>query len=53
MLHPIKALDHVVSEYRDYLVTEFRAKDPALRAALEEAPDRPGFLIQEPSVRGR
>ncbi|MBM4050693.1 MAG: DEAD/DEAH box helicase, partial [Planctomycetes bacterium] len=48
MLHPIKALDHVVSEYRDYLVTEFRAKDSALRAALERELDRPGFLAQEP-----
>ena len=48
MLHPIKALDHVVSEYRGYLVTEFRAKDPALRAALEEALERQGFLAQEP-----
>ena len=32
-LHPIKALDHVIDEYADYLRTEFRAKDPKLRAA--------------------
>jgi len=31
-LHPIKALDHVIDEYADYLRTEFRAKDPKLRA---------------------
>ena len=47
-LHPILLIDHVVSEYRDYLRTEFRAKDPALRTALEEALDRPLFLAQEP-----
>ena len=46
-LHPILALDHVVHEYREYLRTEFRAKDPALRASLEEALDRPLFLAQE------
>ena len=27
-LHLIRALDHVITEYRDYLLTEFRAKDP-------------------------
>lgn len=47
-LHPIKALDHVLDEYRDYLRTEFRAKDPALRVALERELDTPGFLAQEP-----
>lgn len=47
-LHPIRALDHVVEEYRDYLRTEFRAKDPALKAALERELDRPLFLVQEP-----
>lgn len=47
-LHPIKALDHVIEEYRDYLLTEFRAKDPALREALERALEAPGFLAQEP-----
>lgn len=34
-LHPILALDQVFEEYRDYLRTEFRAKDPALKEALE------------------
>jgi len=48
MLHPVRALDHVVEEYRDYLLTEFRAKDPALKQALESQLDRPGFLAQEP-----
>ena len=47
-LHPIHALDHVLDEYRDYLRTEFRAKDPGLRAALERALDEPLFLAQEP-----
>src|SRR3954467_2710119 len=47
-LHPIKILDHVLEEYRDYLRTEFRAKDANLRAALERELDAPGFLAQEP-----
>ena len=47
-LHPIKALDHVIDEYADYLRTEFRAKDPKLRAALEAELDTPGFLAKEP-----
>ncbi len=47
-LHPIKALDHVIEEYRAYLLTEFRAKDPSLRESLERELDRPGFLAQEP-----
>lgn len=48
MLHPIRALDHVIASYRDYLTTEFRARDPQLRQALEDALDRAGFLAQEP-----
>ena len=48
MLHPIKALDHVIDSYRDYLRTEFRARDERLQAALLEALDRPLFLAQEP-----
>ena len=47
-LHPIKALDHVIDEYADYLRTEFRAKDPKLREALERELDAPRFLAQEP-----
>ncbi len=47
-LHPVRALDHVIEEYRDYLLTEFRAKDPALQAALERELDAPGFLAREP-----
>ena len=47
-LHPIRALDHVIAEYRDYLLTEFRAKDTELRAALERELDAPLFLAQEP-----
>lgn len=47
-LHPILALDHVIEEYSDYLHTEFRAKDPALKAALERELDQPLFLAQEP-----
>ncbi len=48
MLHPIRALDHIIDSYRDYLTTEFRARDPQLRQALEDALDRAGFLAQEP-----
>src|SRR5580692_8484104 len=48
MLHPIAALDQVCEEYRQYLLSEFRAKDHHLRAALELELDRPGFLTQEP-----
>ncbi len=47
-LHPIKILEHVIEEYRDYLLTEFRAKDPDLRAALERELGAPGFLAREP-----
>ncbi|MBD2014350.1 DEAD/DEAH box helicase [Microcoleus sp. FACHB-53] len=47
-LHPIKALDRLIGEYKHYLLTEFRAKDPQLKAALEEALDQPLFLAQEP-----
>jgi len=48
MLHPIHALNNVIDEYRDYLLTEFHAKDRSLREALERELDRPGFLAQEP-----
>ena len=34
MLHPIIALEQVLEEYRSYLMTEFRARDPALREGL-------------------
>lgn len=47
-LHPIKTLDAVIEEYRDYLSSEFRARDLQLRAALEAELDRPLFLAQEP-----
>lgn len=47
-LHPISVIDHVLDEYRSYLRTEFRARDPELRAALEAAIDTPLFLAQEP-----
>jgi hypothetical protein len=47
-LHPIRILDHVLDEYRDYLRTEFRAKDPQLRAALDRELDSPAFLAQQP-----
>jgi len=26
-LHPIIALDHIIEEYKDHLLTEFRAKE--------------------------
>ena len=47
-LHPIAVVDHVLEEYRSYLRTEFRARDPKLRAALEAVIDSPLFLAQEP-----
>ncbi len=47
-LHPILALERVIDEYREYLRSEFRAKDPALKQALEQELDRPLFLAQEP-----
>ncbi len=46
-LHPIRVLDSVIDEYRDYLLTEFRAKELGLRAALEGQLDAAGFLAQE------
>lgn len=48
MLHPVRAIESILDEYRDYLLTEFRAKDPALKQALEREIDRPRFLAQEP-----
>lgn len=47
-LNPIQALQDVIDEYKDYLLTEFRAKDPQLKADLETALERPLFLAQEP-----
>lgn len=47
-LHPIRTLDHVIGEYRDFLRSEFRARDPRLMAALGAELDRPLFLAQEP-----
>jgi len=47
-LHPIIALNHVIDEYREYLLSEFRAKDSGLKQALERELDRPLFLAQEP-----
>lgn len=48
MLHPIKALDHVIDSYRDYLVTEFRARDARLQDELQDALTRDNFLAREP-----
>lgn len=48
-LHPIRLVDRVLDEYRHHLTTEFRARDPELRAALEQALlGDPLFLAQEP-----
>jgi Lhr-like helicase len=47
-LNPITVVDQVIGEYRSYLSTEFQARDPQLRAALEAALDEAGFLAQEP-----
>lgn len=47
-LHPIIALDHILDEYRDHLLTEFRARDKDLLKALETEVGRDLFLAQEP-----
>ncbi|MEI7772231.1 MAG: DEAD/DEAH box helicase, partial [Chloroflexales bacterium] len=47
-IHPILALEQVTDEYRSYLQSEFRAKDPTLKAALDAALDEPRFLAQDP-----
>jgi len=47
-LNPVVVLDRVLAEYREHLRTEFRAKDPGLRASLEAELDRRLFLAQEP-----
>jgi superfamily II DNA/RNA helicase len=47
-IHPLAVVNAVVTQYREHLTTEFRARDEALNAALQEALDRPGFLAQEP-----
>ena len=47
-INPIRVVEQVIDEYRSYLLTEFRARDPKLRAALVEALERPLFLAQEP-----
>lgn len=47
-LNPITVVDQVIGEYRSYLSTEFQARDPQLRAALEAALEEAGFLAQEP-----
>jgi hypothetical protein len=46
-LHPVRVVDQVLEEYRSFLLTEFRARDPKLRAALEEAIAEPRFLAQD------
>lgn len=47
-LHPISVVNRVIDEYESYLLTEFRARDPKLREALQEALKQPRFLAQEP-----
>lgn len=47
-INPIRVVDQVIDEYRGYLLTEFRARDPRMREALVEALERPLFLAQEP-----
>lgn len=46
--HPINVLKQVTKEYKDFLLTEFWAKDPQLKEALERELDKPGFVAQEP-----
>ncbi|ACY13366.1 DEAD/DEAH box helicase [Haliangium ochraceum] len=47
-IHPLRVVEDAITEYQAHVLTEFRARDPALRAALEEAMGRPHFLAQEP-----
>src|SRR5262245_56881241 len=42
VLNPITVLDETVKGYRDYLLTEFRARDPDLRRRLAERLNDPG-----------
>ena len=43
-LNPIVALHHAIQKHRDHLQSELRARDRALRGALETELDRPLFL---------
>src|SRR5512134_2158144 len=47
-LHPISVANRAIEEYREHVLTEFRARDGRLRAALEEALNQPRFLAREP-----
>lgn len=47
-IHPLAVVDRVIDEYKGYLLTEFRARDDGLRAALMRALAVQGFLAQEP-----
>ena len=47
-LNPITVVDQAIDENRSYLSTEFQARDPQLREALEAALVEAGFLAQEP-----
>jgi hypothetical protein len=47
-LNPLTVVDRVLGEYKSYLSTEFQARDPKLREALEAALAEAGFLAQEP-----
>ena len=47
VLNPIAVWGDTIQNYRDYLTTEFRARDETLRGRLEEALDRPRFLAQD------
>ena len=42
-LHPIVALDHIIEEYKDHLLTKFRAKDPKFLNALQREVNRDLF----------
>lgn len=47
-IHPLNILNRIIQEYREHLLTEFRAKDPELKKSLQDAIDKPGFLAGEP-----
>lgn len=46
--NPIAVLDEVTEEYKGYIKSEFRARDPVLRQRLNEALERDRFLCREP-----
>jgi hypothetical protein len=49
-LHPISVVNHVLGGYRSYLRTEFGARDPKLRTAVEESIETRHVLAEGTSL---